>query len=46
LLNCVLAALAFASVALTSPVADALALVAGTIAVAFVLLRFSTKQSH
>jgi UDP-N-acetylmuramyl pentapeptide phosphotransferase/UDP-N-acetylglucosamine-1-phosphate transferase len=46
LLNCVLAALAFASVALASPVVDALALVAGTIAVAFVLLRFSTKQSR
>jgi UDP-N-acetylmuramyl pentapeptide phosphotransferase/UDP-N-acetylglucosamine-1-phosphate transferase len=46
LLNCVLAALAFASVALASPVIDALALVAGTIAVAFVLLRFSTKQSR
>jgi UDP-N-acetylmuramyl pentapeptide phosphotransferase/UDP-N-acetylglucosamine-1-phosphate transferase len=46
LLNCVLAALAVASVELTSPVVDALALVAGTIAVAFVLLRFSTKPSR
>jgi len=46
LLNCVLAALAVASVELTSAVVDGFALVAGTIAVAFVLLRFSTKPSR
>ena len=46
LLNCVLAALAVASVELTSAVVDGFALAAGTIAVAFVLLRFSTKPSR
>ncbi|MBV8696554.1 MAG: glycosyl transferase [Bradyrhizobium sp.] len=46
MLNCVLAALAIASIQLTSPVVNGLALVVGTAAVAFVLVRFSTKQSH
>ncbi|MBV9983258.1 glycosyltransferase family 4 protein [Bradyrhizobium sp.] len=46
MLNCVLAALAIASIQLTSPVVNGFALVAGTAAVAFVLVRFSTKQSH
>jgi hypothetical protein len=42
----VLAALAIASVALNSPVVSGLALIAGAAAVAFVLVRFSTKQSR
>ncbi|MBV8918158.1 glycosyl transferase [Bradyrhizobium sp.] len=46
MLNCVLAALAIASIQLTSPVVNGLALVVGTAAVAFVLVRFSTKQSR
>jgi UDP-N-acetylmuramyl pentapeptide phosphotransferase/UDP-N-acetylglucosamine-1-phosphate transferase len=46
LLNCVLAALAIASIQLDSPVADGLALLAGAAAVAVVLVRFSTKQSR
>jgi len=45
-LNCVLAALATASIALNSPIASGLALVAGAAAVGFVLVRFSTKQSR
>ncbi|HWX61337.1 MAG TPA: glycosyl transferase, partial [Bradyrhizobium sp.] len=45
-LNCVLAALAIASIQLNSPVVDGLALMAGATAVAFVLVRFSTKQSR
>jgi UDP-N-acetylmuramyl pentapeptide phosphotransferase/UDP-N-acetylglucosamine-1-phosphate transferase len=46
LLNCVLAALAVASVELDSAVIDGLALLAAAAAVAFVLLRFSTKPSR
>jgi len=46
MLNCVLAALAIASIQLTSPVVNGLALIVGTAAVAFVLVRFSTKQSR
>jgi UDP-N-acetylmuramyl pentapeptide phosphotransferase/UDP-N-acetylglucosamine-1-phosphate transferase len=46
LLNCVLAALAVASVELDSSVIDGLTLLAGAAAVALVLLRFSTKQSR
>jgi UDP-N-acetylmuramyl pentapeptide phosphotransferase/UDP-N-acetylglucosamine-1-phosphate transferase len=45
-LNCVLAALAIASIRLTSPVVDALALVAGAAAVAFVLVQFSAKHAR
>jgi UDP-N-acetylmuramyl pentapeptide phosphotransferase/UDP-N-acetylglucosamine-1-phosphate transferase len=46
LLNCALAALAIASVERHSPVVDVLVLVAGAAAVAFVLDRFSRKQSR
>jgi UDP-N-acetylmuramyl pentapeptide phosphotransferase/UDP-N-acetylglucosamine-1-phosphate transferase len=46
LLNCLLAALAVASVGLTSPVVDGLALVAGAVAVAGVLLQFLRKRSR
>jgi UDP-N-acetylmuramyl pentapeptide phosphotransferase/UDP-N-acetylglucosamine-1-phosphate transferase len=46
LLNCTLAVLAIASVQLTSPDVDGLALVAGAAAVAIVLIRFATKQAR
>ena len=45
-LNCVLAALAIASVALDSPAVSGLTLIAGAAAVAFVLARFATKPSR
>jgi len=45
-LNCVLAALAIASIQLSSPVVDGVALAAGAAAVAFMLVRFSTTQSR
>jgi UDP-N-acetylmuramyl pentapeptide phosphotransferase/UDP-N-acetylglucosamine-1-phosphate transferase len=45
-LNCVLAALAVASVAVSSPAVDGLAFVSGAAAVGYVLVRFSTKQSR
>jgi UDP-N-acetylmuramyl pentapeptide phosphotransferase/UDP-N-acetylglucosamine-1-phosphate transferase len=46
LLNCVLAALAIAAVELDSSVINGLALLAAAAAVAWVLLRFSAKQSR
>jgi len=42
----VLAALAIASIQLSSPVVDGVALAAGAAAVAFMLVRFSTTQSR